>query len=429
MKKILVITMLAALALLSGCAGNAASTAEQSGTLITLSGSGADINGGGASAKGSSIVISAAGTYTVTGKLDDGQIVVDTGDEPMNVTLILDNAEICSLTDAAIYVAQAKNTHIQLAADSENILCSGRESDMSTPAETLSGAVIYAEDDLDIDGPGALSILGYINNGITCKDDLEIKGGSISVLAANNGIRGSESVEIKGGSIAVTAGNDGVKSSSGDKEGKGYVKLSGGTLAISSQGDGVSAETQLTIEGGTITVSTQGDPETQSCKGLKANSGVDISGGSLTLTSADHAIHSETGVNISGGTLTLSSSAGKGVDANGDISFTGGTIWLYSLKKPFDTAGSVSIDGGELMAYTGSEKFTGFSGSSAQAWLVCAISGVAGDTLTIGADGGELCRDEAQNAYKAFIFASSGLTAGNEYTLSNGRSQVTVTAG
>ena len=235
MKKILsILLVLACLLALSACGGDspAASAAQEradaapetaapadSGTVITLTGGGAEIAGGGARVQGGTVTISAVGTYTLSGKLDEGQIIVNTGDDAMDVTLVLDGASISNSAGPAIQILQAKNLRLQLRG--ENRLQSGVRTDMASFDGTASGAALFSEDDLDIEGEGSLEVLGYLNNGITCKDDLDINSGAITVTAANNGIRGSESVEIKGGTVTVSCGNDGVKASSAKKEGKG----------------------------------------------------------------------------------------------------------------------------------------------------------------------------------------------------------------
>lgn len=268
MKKILsVLLILACLLALSACGGDspaAPAVSEQaeaapetaapadSGTVITLTGGGAEIAGGGARVQGGTVTISAVGTYTLSGKLDEGQIIVDTGDDAMDVTLVLDGASISNSAGPAIQILQAKNLRLQLRG--ENRLQSGVRTDMASFDGTASGAALFSEDDLDIEGEGSLEILGYLNNGITCKDDLDINSGTITVTAANNGIRGSESVEIKGGTVTVSCGNDGVKASSAKKEGKGYVEVKGGTLNIVSDGDGISAASDLSISGGSVVI-------------------------------------------------------------------------------------------------------------------------------------------------------------------------------
>ena len=206
--------------LLSACGATAVSGDGQQ-TRIVLNGNSASVTGGGVKVSGSVISIGAAGSYIVSGTLDDGQLVVDTGDEAMDVWLTLDNASISNRGGAALYVKQAKNLYLSTLSGTKNRLVSGTEADMAAYDGTQDGAALFSEDDLKLSGEGELEILGYLNNGLTCKDDLDIEGGSLRVQAAGNGLRGSESVEIKGGAVAVIAGNDGIKSSSAKKAGKG----------------------------------------------------------------------------------------------------------------------------------------------------------------------------------------------------------------
>ena len=101
-------------------------------TLIRFSGSEAEIRGGGARDEGASVTISAAGTYEVTGESDGKALIVDTGDDPMEVTVILNNARITNPTGPAIHVRQAKEFRLVLAAGSVNTLTSGEEAMLQT---------------------------------------------------------------------------------------------------------------------------------------------------------------------------------------------------------------------------------------------------------------------------------------------------------
>lgn len=477
-KKIaLLLTLALFTTLLSACSGSSEESTASGSTIISLTGDSARITGGGASVRDNIITISAVGTYTLSGKLDNGQLVIDTGEDAMDVTLVLDGADITNLSDSAIYVKQAASVRIQLAEGSENLLTSGTPSDLESFDENSSGAAIYSEDDVDIEGEGSLSILGYINNGITCKDDLDINGGTISVLAANNGLRGSESVEIKGGDIAITAGNDGVKSSSADKEGKGYVTVSGGNLVISAQGDGVSAETELSIEGGIVYVSATGDPALVSSKAIKANTGLAISGGILTLESVDHGIHSDAGISISGGTISVSSQAGKAIAAHGDILISGGEMQLQAIDDDgIETPGNIVINGGTIELMSGKDGLQAGEANSGlgtidisggdislsagkrsinargrfalsggrvfavdreliislpldgQSYIYTSVAGAAGETVIISVDGAELMSVEPARAYENVFFSSPQLSPGATCTVSVGLNQVQATA-
>lgn len=234
MKKTAILSILCLALLLSAC--GLGGSAEEKRTRIELTGDTAKVTGGDAKAAGRVVTIAAGGRCAVSGTLDDGQLVVDTGDDAMDVWLMLEGASITNREGAAIDIRQAKNVWLSTLAGTKNRLVSGTEEDLKRFDGTQNGAAVFSEDDLILSGEGELEICGYINNGVTCKDDLEIESGVLTVFAAGNGLRGSESVEVKGGTVTVTVGNDGVKAASAAKEGKGYVALSGGTACTVTTG-------------------------------------------------------------------------------------------------------------------------------------------------------------------------------------------------
>lgn len=77
-----------------------------SATAIVFSGSTMSIQGAGASAKGSVLTISAAGTYILSGTLTAGQVVVDAGKED-TVRLILNGVSITCANSAPLYAKKA----------------------------------------------------------------------------------------------------------------------------------------------------------------------------------------------------------------------------------------------------------------------------------------------------------------------------------
>ena len=317
-------------------------------TAIILSGESASVRGGGAAVDGDTIRINSPGEYTVEGALDNGRIVVNTGEVKGEVTLRLRGAEIRCADGPAITVEQVKNFYLVLEDGSFNRLVSGSED--VVVAEKQEGAVLFSEDDLDILGDGELEILGYLNNGITCKDDLDIWGGKLLIRAANNGVKGSESVEITGVEIRIEAGNDGVKATSAKKEGKGFVTISGGLLEITAGGDGIAAESALEISGGDMRITTSGASETSS-KGLKAKTAMLISGGRLQLDTADHALHSAADLRVTGGEIRLQS-AGKGLAAHGVLDIAEGKLDIVSENDGLDAELGVNISGGQVSIFS-----------------------------------------------------------------------------
>ena len=88
---------------------------------------------------------------------------------------------------------------------------------VSEEEETQSPGAIYSAVDLDIEGKGALLIKSENNNGIHCKDDLDVKNLTLSVTCVDNALKGNDSVTVTGGTITLIAtGGDGIKTSATD---------------------------------------------------------------------------------------------------------------------------------------------------------------------------------------------------------------------
>ena len=483
-RKILFVLLAAALLLctLSGCADVGISSSKdapdaEKSSSVTFEGDKIKTKGGGLSVSGNVVTVSAAGDYSVSGAAGEGKIVVNTGDDPGRVRIILNNADITNTQGSVIEVQQAKDLRIYIESGSENRLCSGVEGQAVSEAEA-SGAVIFSEDDLDIEGEGTLRIFGYINNGITGKDDVDINSGNIEIYAVNNGIKGSESVDIKGGNITVSAGNDGIKSSSATKAGKGYVHISAGSISISAAGDGIAAETELTVDGGEISVVTEGDPAVTSCKALKGKTGLTVNGGSITLDSSDHAIHSAAGLSINGGTIDLVCKSGKGIAAHQDILLAGGTVtvqaWddgietegcitvsggsynieagnngikagftgtgfetdnglitinggdiiINAMGDAIDGKGAVSVNGGSVFALGYSKSLKSFDTGSTQAFIGVSFKGAAGDEVSVD----DLAKLSAIWDFNTVLFSSPQLKPGTEYSVSTGINSISAVA-
>ena len=387
MKKLLPFLLLTAL-LLSACAGAGAPTESAGeGIRLVFDGGSVQITGGGARDQGSAVVISAGGTYEVSGVSSEKVLIVDTGDDPMDVTLILNNLDLTGQAEPAIHVKQAKHFRLRLATGSDNRLISGSEESLQNLDPEASGAALYCADDMDIEGEGSLTVCGYLNNGIACKKDLDINGGSITVLAANNGVKGNNSVQIKGGVIKISAWGDGIKSTRLDKEGKGFVEISGGQVTVDSWSDGIQAATELRLTGGSLSVTTKGDGVQASSKALKAGSHILISDGSIVLNTLEDGVRcSEGSVDISGGTLDILA-LGDGVLAGekdsglGDITVSGGSLSISAGKQALKARGSFLVSGGSIQALSGSEKQAAPVGSP---FLLCLLAGPEGDSLQIG---------------------------------------------
>ncbi len=95
------------------------------------------------------LTITETGTYVLTGSTT-GQIVVDTEGD---VRIILNNSEIKSSEGAAIYIANAEQTVIEMAEGTTNTV-----EDASTRSDEEINGAIFSSDDLVLTGEGTLNV-------------------------------------------------------------------------------------------------------------------------------------------------------------------------------------------------------------------------------------------------------------------------------
>ena len=339
-------------------------------TVITL-GDAAAVEGEGATAEGAVITITRAGTYLVSGRAADGQIIVDTADES-KVTLLFNGASLTCQSGPAVFVKSApKKVVISTVAGSVNLLSDGSgyvvPDEEQVEGEIYPNACIYSCEDLELIGDGELHITGNANKGINTKDDLRIKSGTLTVTSVGVGIRANDSLEMSGGTVTVQAGGDGVKTANTETEGKGSLTVEGGSLYITAKGDGLSAATDLTVSGGSLVLTTtdtdgvvleesagnptsgsmgggfggmggggrpggpggmgesSADKAAISAKGLKAAGLLTVSGGSVTVVAQDDGIHSDGDVHIAGGSVHIRA-ADDGIHAEKELTVSGGVL-------------------------------------------------------------------------------------------------------
>lgn len=345
--------------LASSVTGSDASTIKLEGDSIILDGSGATV-------EGTTVTITSAGTYRISGTLSDGQIVVDTQDEE-TVVLVLDGADIACSTSAPIYVANAEKAVIALADGTENVVTDGDAYVLTDPESDEPNAAIFSKDDLTINGTGSLTVYANYNNGIASKDDLKITGGEITVHAANDGIKGKDSVAVKDGTITVNAASDGIQSTNVEDAEKGYISIEGGTLNITAGLDGIQAETRLVVSGGDVTISSgggsvnssnngggmwgnrgmpDGTGSAESTKGMKAGIDLTITGGTINIDSSDDSLHSNDSLMIYGAEIALAS-GDDGIHADSTLVVNGGNLAITKSYEGIESA-VVTINDGTI---------------------------------------------------------------------------------
>lgn len=338
---------------------------------ITLNGSSIAVDGTGATVNGSVVTINAAGNYSVAGTLTNGQIIVDSKDSNI-VRLILNGANITCSTSAPILIKSAAKVLIVSEDNTENFVTDGASYVVDEDGEP--NAAIYSKSYLSFYGDGSLTVSASYEDGITGKDGLVIKSGTIKVTAADDGIRGKDYLIVKDADVTVNAGGDGLKSDNDESTEYGYILIENGSFDITSAKDAIQSESSLTINGGTLGIKNSGDVtltasgsgyETTSSAGLKSDGNISLADANLTITSTGKGgkgITTNKNINITSGTIIITTSGAGAtykntsgstdsysascIKADGDISIIGGDLTLSSSGnggKGFSADGTINI--------------------------------------------------------------------------------------
>ena len=400
----------------SACAASDYTTANA--TLVTLTDSSAAAKGKytGYEIDGTDVSITAAGTYVFSGDCDNGSITVKKG--VTGVTIVLNGLTLTNDDSAAITLNKTAEASLIAAAGTTNTVADTEgSSDENAAIKVKSGAA------LAIGGKGTLTVDGNAKNGIKGAADAVITVAEVklNINAANDGLSCDDELNITGGTLSITAGGDAVKASpdtgeNSDTTSLGNVTISGGTLTLNSAADGIQADGDLTISGGTFDVTANGGHTTAltddsaSCKGFKAGKTLTVTGGTLTVDSADDALHASTDVTISGGTLTLAT-GDDGVHADNDLVI--GTKGASSTSTPRIniTASYEGLEGTTVTVYSGD---IDVAASDDGVNAANSTLGEHSDKYAINIAGGDLYIDAG----------SDGLDSNNDINITGGKVEV-----
>ena len=402
----------------SACAASDYTTANA--TLVTLTDSSATAKGKytGYEIDGTDVSITAAGTYVFSGDCDNGSITVKKG--VTGVTIVLNGLTLTNDDSAAITLNKTAEASLIAAAGTTNTVADTEGSnDENAAVKVKSGA------SLSIGGTGTLTVDGNAKNGIKGAADAVITVAEVklNINAADDGLSCDDELNITGGTLSITAGGDAVKASpdTGDTENPdttslGNVTIKGGSITLHAAEDGVQADGDLIITGGTFHVKTNGGHTTAltddsaSCKGFKAGKTLTVTGGTLTVDSADDALHAGTDVTISGGTLTLAT-GDDGVHADNDLVI--GTKGASSTSTPRIniTASYEGLEGTTVTVYSGDiDVVASNDGVNAASSTL----GEHSDKYAISIAGGDLYIDAG----------SDGLDSNNDINITGGKVEV-----
>ncbi len=364
-------------------------------TFITL-GSTIAVEGGGVAVDGSTVTIQTAGTFSFSGALADGAIVVDTADSGL-VRLILNGVELHSPDETPLRVQRAEAAALVLADGAENrISDADRDDDDDTDP-----SAIFSAPPLTVEGAG-----------------------SLVVTAANQGIRAREALAIEGGNLTINAGDDAVHS-------EGDFVMNAGAVVISAREKGIHSTYNLEINGGSVSV-------LDSDEGFEGGF-ITINDGSVDIVARDDGINvsipdDDTGaanpyfLRINGGFVAVNA-GGDGLDSNGSIEMTGGVVLVNGPTGDGDGALdydlTFNISGGLLVAAGSAGMPQAPSASSAQNSVLINLKAAqpAGTLFHVQtSSGAEILTFAPAKRYQSVVFSLPELVSGESYAIYTGGS-------
>ncbi|MGN0524318.1 MAG: carbohydrate-binding domain-containing protein [Eubacterium sp.] len=404
---------------------------------------------------GDTVTVSKQGVYLVSGSLSNGQIIVDAGND--KVQLVLNDVSINCNTSSAIYCKQADKLYITSLG--ENFLSNTQ--DYIAIDDNNINAVIYSRDNLTLNGDGQLTINAKYGHSISSKDNLKITGGSYNITAQKHALDANDSVRITNSSLTLEAEKDGIHADNEDDETEGFVYVKDGTVNISSADDGIHASSALKIEGGSVNIA-------KSNEGLEGRY-ISLTGGEVSVISDDDGINAtdgsdslqteqrmnggmrkdgtatqsnnettdstdsltdtaqvQCGISVSGGSHIINAN-GDGIDSNGELFVTGGTVIVHGPENSgngaIDSNSAPQISGGTVVALGASGMAMGFSSESSQCSILYNLETTyeKGTEIVLeNSKGKKVVGLTAEKSFNSVVISSGDIAIKNKYKLNIG---------
>ena len=393
-------------------------------------------------------VITEAGTYTISGKLDEGQIYVNVPDGKVEIEL--EDVSISNSTVAPIYVLDCDSVTLKVKKNTTNYIYDNRTTDYSESTDkTVAQAAIYVVNgNLKINGTGTLTVTSLYNSGIQSRDNVTIKNCTLLVKAMNNGIKGNDKVTIEENpTIGIVCGNNGIRTSNSDMGSSaqhGYIYINGGTITINSYGDGIDAE--YGVEIGTSTDDKGNtyvpviDIYTNKYSSYTLNDTTTVSSDSQDAVATNLAWGPGGGGTLGGGgrpgggfggggfgggkSAEKADDSAKGIKANELINITAGEIFIYAyddgihtnddqLETGVKASANINISGGTIKIKASDDGIHAdgtLTISGGVVYVQESHEGLEGNTINItGGDTTVFGNDDGVNASKAINISGGRL--------------------
>lgn len=287
-------------------------------------------------------------TLLLTGKSDDGQLVLKTAGK---AKVKLENLTLTSQEGAPLWLKNKKKVEVVATKGTENTLT------ITACNDTVNhkAATIWAKDKVLLSGKGTLNVIatGDGCRGIKSKKDITIEELTLNVTTTGNNLGekpfgfggfpegfspfGNDST-MQGGFPMPPFGNDSTM-----QEGMGGFM---GKHKYVASTKGIASKGKITINSGVVTVRTS----TPGAEGIEGKKGVVFNGGKVDVLATDDAVNANATVEFNGAYVTACSTGNDAVDSNPKTGFFTPFGGNNTVSENADTA--IVVRGGTVYAWS-----------------------------------------------------------------------------
>ena len=273
-------------------------------------------------------------TLLLTGKSDDGQLVLKTAGK---AKVKLENLTLTSQEGAPLWLKNKKKVEVVATKGTENTLT------ITACNDTVNhkAATIWAKDKVLLSGKGTLNVIatGDGCRGIKSKKDITIEELTLNVTTTGNNL-GEKPFGFGGGFPEGFSpfGNDSTM-----QEGMGGFM---GKHKYVASTKGIASKGKITINSGVVTVRTS----TPGAEGIEGKKGVVFNGGKVDVLATDDAVNANATVEFNGAYVTARSTGNDAVDSTPKTGFLMPFGGNNTVNENADTA--IVVRGGTVYAWS-----------------------------------------------------------------------------
>lgn len=351
------------------------------------------------------ITISSVCTYSLSGSLSNGSIIITAEETTSEDTVELDlngvsitskgtNSLAVTTTSGTvtmypgpIYSENSAHLEIKAVSGSANVITDSRATSLEAGDDN---AAIFSNKLLKFKGSGSLNVVSTFNNGVGSDSKVKASKLTLGVSAPNDAVKAHNAVILGGaedlGSFTfASTGSDGIAirvdevdasvttpvyGNSESNDDIAGIEIKDAAYALSAKGNVVSSEAYLYLVGG------NGSLVSSAGKGFRAANNIFINGGDFTVkTPTDDCIHSSSGsVTCGGGTYVLTSgtaSGCQGIKGETSVIINGGSFTITSSYEGI-AAHKITVTGG-MTSVVSSDDGWSAGGTSEQTSSACAV--------------------------------------------------------